>query len=83
MREDMAGRKPNFEKRHYEFLANLFNYELEVRSDETEKNVIKGMARLLASRLSADNPKFDRTRFLKACGIVEVIYPIRGRMESE
>ncbi len=46
----------------------------------TEKNKIKlyageAMRRLividLASSLRADNPKFDRVRFMEACGVTE------------
>lgn len=64
-----------FRRAHYEFLARFFAYELSVTANPTSQEgiirngALKGTARLLASRLEADNPNFDREKFLKACGL--------------
>ena len=68
-----------FSKKHYEFLASFLAYE---RSVSTGKNwdadtqrtaTIDGLARLLARRLEQDNTKFNRSRFLEACDVPEVL----------
>ena len=55
-----------FSKRHYEWLArwitNLDLYE----------DVYEEIAHKLADELERDNPKFDRTRFLKACDVDDI-----------
>lgn len=64
-----------FSQRHYEAIANeirIARIEATPLSGGTpEDNVEEGVA-WVASRLSSlfasDNPKFDRIRFLEACG---------------
>ena len=64
-----------FSKRHYEFMAAFFSYELGVstgeswEADQTREQVITGLARLLALKFGQDNPKFNRNKFLAACGL--------------
>jgi hypothetical protein len=60
-----------FSQRHYEVLARFLEYEISISDLNTtdRATVIKGIARLLANLLGNDNPKFNRTRFLAACGI--------------
>jgi hypothetical protein len=33
------------------------------------QEAIEGLARSLATKLQSDNPRFDRARFLDACGV--------------
>ena len=66
-----------FRKQHYEFLARFLAHELEVEStqlgsqQQSRRKTLEGVARLLASELQRDNPKFDRNKFLKALGVEE------------
>lgn len=59
-----------FTQRHYEFLARLLKQEIEVAEAQTEERekTLQGFARILASELERDNPRFDRAKFLKAAG---------------
>ena len=62
-----------FAKRHYEFLAKLCVELTElgtvgVTGESVPRETFsQTVARCLATKLAADNPKFDRARFLKAC----------------
>lgn len=50
-------------KKDYVLIASVFaNHDNEIRS-------IADVAEGLADMLERDNPRFDRSRFLKACGI--------------
>lgn len=76
-----------FTQKHYEKLASFFRYELEIALEvqgatkplctaqsieaSTRVNTIRGLIRLLANNLENDNPKFNRSRFFKACGLGE------------
>lgn len=66
-----------FAKRHYEFLARFFAYELSVAKEsqnarDYERRVtIEGLTRLLASELGRDNPRFNREKFLQAASVAE------------
>lgn len=61
-----------FSKRHYELLAKFFNREVALAAmapdnpDENRLGTCQGLARLLASELERDNPRFDRAKFLAA-----------------
>lgn len=51
--------KPIFQRRHYEAIARAIN-----------THDLGGFAASrFATIFAADNPKFDRSRFLKACGV--------------
>ena len=60
-----------FAKRHYEFLARFLGREIEVSFEKERKLIIAGLARLLASELERDNPRFNRDKFLSAAGVDE------------
>lgn len=55
-------------KKDYEMIAEAF---LDIYSMQGYKNseAIETLARHLAGRLALDNPRFDRKRFLTACGV--------------
>ena len=59
----------NMTKKHYEAIANIIasQYENANMNDYGRYR----MAYELASYFTIDNPKFDRARFLQACGIDE------------
>jgi len=38
-------------------------------TDETEKTTWRVLVRCMAETLATDNPRFDRARFYKACGM--------------
>jgi hypothetical protein len=82
-----------FSQRHYVFLANFIAYERAVSTgvswdaDTERTKTIDGLARLLASRLANDNPKFKRERFLKACDVDATVADrldyLRGELRAE
>lgn len=59
-----------FSKKHYEFLAEFFKYEISIAAADkspdgaVREQVTRGLVRLLGARLREDNPKFDYTRFV-------------------
>jgi hypothetical protein len=53
-------------KKHYEAIAAAFHAYI---STNTGTNIAKPIAKDLADYFAAENPKFDRERFLAACGI--------------
>jgi hypothetical protein len=55
-----------FQHRHYEYLAHWLKTATICTSDSMARNLF---ASSLADRLERDNPRFDRRRFLKACGV--------------
>jgi hypothetical protein len=66
-------------KKDYELIASeirkMPHIPLEIR--ETGKRTLyreEMFANSLATRLEEDNPRFDRTRFLEACGFKEESY---------
>lgn len=65
----------NLTKKDYELIANQFDMELfQLRHeyDTGEVEAVERLAKRLATRLQMDNPKFDRDKFLTACGIEQV-----------
>lgn len=63
-------------KKDYERLAQLVRYTRQNISDEMPEDYLIGfkvatriMAHNMCTALQLDNPRFDRERFLKACGI--------------
>ena len=64
--------KPTFTQKHYVKLAAFFAYELSIAPEQQARTAtVRGIVRLLASRLQDDNPKFDARRFYAACGMEE------------
>lgn len=57
-------------KKDYELIArNIAQVQREFRGVEDGINAIRDVAVFIASDLERDNPRFDRERFLNACGI--------------
>ncbi len=63
-------------RKDYELIAKAFKTCHEIctaspNPPRTKAEVIEELAKHLSLDLNDDNPKFDRNRFLKACGIEE------------
>ncbi len=58
-------------KKYYEMIAASLIGAAPFRgwSNESPQLVVERVALCLAAMCAADNPKFDRARFLKACGV--------------
>ena len=57
-------------RKDYELIAGVISMTArEFRGVEDGTNACRDIATFLASRLENDNPRFDRDRFLKACGV--------------
>lgn len=58
-------------KRHYVAIAEVVKNCLDdpYQADECSQTAIESVASALASYFAADNPRFDRARFLAACGV--------------
>ena len=50
-------------------IKGALDYENNFKQDQNGARVISHVAQLLALSLIADNPNFDRARFLDACGV--------------
>lgn len=55
-----------FARRHYQAIADVIKAS---DRDLFSQSEVLGMALRLADMLQADNPRFDRARFLAACGV--------------
>lgn len=54
-------------RKDYQLIAEVFaNFGQIIELEET---IAADIARNLANALQADNPRFDRARFLTACGV--------------
>lgn len=63
-------------KKDYELIASVYRSEMEFYEDYGEdeiepKAIIASNAYQMASALASINPKFDRDKFLQACGVTE------------
>ena len=58
-----------YQKRHYEDVARLIADIVRCRFSATSGATAKDMEGYFAAVFAADNPNFDRERFLKACGL--------------
>lgn len=60
-------------KKDYELIAGIFKDQIktwgEVHGNSERKLSLEIMADALADTLAYDNPKFDRNKFLIACGV--------------
>lgn len=56
-------------KKDYAMLAEVIACQFR-DSFEDSKPVIRGLTYALATRLAWDNPRFDRGKFLRACGVL-------------
>jgi hypothetical protein len=50
-------------------IKGAINYEQDFNNNQEKVNGFKHLALALSSTLEADNPRFDRIRFLDACGV--------------
>lgn len=62
-------------RKHFELVARIFanriRYSRSVPLTEDEVRLLKGLALDFASEFIQDNPRFDRDRFMQACGFVQ------------
>lgn len=58
---------PDFQKRHYEFVANVLRKSIEKHGYQSEAAVL--IADEFATHFKADNFNFKTDTFLKACGL--------------
>lgn len=57
------------QKRHFELIANVLKSAKENAKESTDPVALANFIALqFADRLSLENSRFDRDRFLKACG---------------
>lgn len=63
-------------KKDYELIARVFKGELHAwdnapdsKFKENAIEVIRALSQIMAGYLATDNPRFDRDRFLEACGL--------------
>ena len=62
-----------FSKRHYEWLARFWNSEqIALGADLDGLDDWTGVVLSMADKLELDNPRFNRAKFLKACGMEPV-----------
>ena len=59
---------PNFQKRHYEVIANEIRQEVREQEEySAESMILKRLASNFAQVFKDDNPNFSEQRFLDAC----------------
>ena len=59
-------------KKDYILIAEVIHGEVQNRGqDMTGKQIIGELARVLSGKLAEDNTRFNRSRFLSACGVDE------------
>ena len=58
-----------FTKRHYEAIAQEFSREMAVTKSPL---VLMTMATRMAAMFRHDNPRFNRDRFMIACGVADL-----------
>ena len=56
-------------KKDYELIAGVLRQEVKYEFNLTCQEVIISLVHNMAKHLEKANPRFDRDRFLKACGI--------------
>lgn len=52
-----------------ESIKGSINYEKSFNNNQDGANALKFLALTLSSSLETDNPRFNRARFLDACGV--------------
>jgi len=58
-------------KKHYEAIAEVINDVIRPYDERAVQNLVYDVTNDLADYFESDNPRFDRDRFLTACGIME------------
>jgi hypothetical protein len=53
-------------RKDYQLIAEVLNYSLDAIIDDM---ALEALASNFADELALDNPRFDRARFLAACGV--------------
>ena len=59
-------------RKDYKLIAEVLNRAIknwEGFDQERPEEVVSMIAKTLSSQLIQDNPRFDRTKFLEACGV--------------
>lgn len=57
-------------RKHFEAIAHILDAERAVRSaTPAQVGVVHALALSLSDLFAAENPRFDRNRFLTACGV--------------
>lgn len=57
------------QRRHFELIAEILNNY--ATGDAAQRETVRAIAEAFASRLARENARFDRDRFLRACGITD------------
>jgi len=62
-------------KKDYKLIASAFSERLslagKIQNKKSRETHYKELAQTLAEKLATENPRFDRQRFLSACGVTE------------
>lgn len=58
----------DLQHRHFATIARIIETDMRAGFDQYERGAV---ARVFADALARTNPRFDRTRFLRACGVEE------------
>lgn len=58
-------------KTHYEKIAAVFAGDYATCGTDAERRKVVGLALSLSQVFAQDNPRFDRIRFLSACGLTK------------
>lgn len=60
-------------RKDYELIAGIlkgaYNYEATFNDNDKGAKAIEGISHTFATMLEKQNPRFDRDRFLSACGV--------------
>lgn len=56
-------------KKHFEAIAAELRAALELDSNPAARQSVERVAEGLSNIFARENPRFDRARFLKACGL--------------
>jgi len=64
-------RKIEFQRRHFEWMADILKQEIEAAHTPVRKKTAKQIAAHFAGRCRMTNPHFCRDRFLTACGFFD------------
>lgn len=59
-------------RKHFRAIAEAFRANAErIREGDTPEDVLRRTASDVAITLNATNPRFDRVRFMRACGVLK------------